>query len=95
MKARALPTRARRSTRGRGRRINRRPGTPVASVAHVLLRGGLGLQPGAETSPTAPPDSAEQPSIESADETLYQLGDGSNAATIDVRADVAAAEPRP
>lgn len=73
MKARALPNRSRRSTRGRGRRINRAAARP-AETPVVPANPGSGGTLAPEPAP---------------DETLYALGDGSDLPTIDVRADVA------
>ena len=80
MKARALPPRSRRSTRGRGRRINRAAARPAETPVAPAEPRSTG-QPATELAP---------------DETLYALGDGSDLPTIDVRADVAeAAELHP
>jgi hypothetical protein len=73
--------RSRRSTRGRGRRVTRRRAATPQAV-HV--------DPAAVLSDAVRPvTSTAEPAH---DESLYQLGDGSDLPTIDVRADVETAE---
>lgn len=96
-----MKARARRSTRGQGRRV-RRPQRPDYRIVdsslsdpplknyearHQSSECGVGVDHGAKLaqSPVCAPD-----------ETLYALGDGSDVPSIDVRADVAeAAELHP
>lgn len=84
MKRTQLPParpRSRRSTRGGGRRVQRRPhlrvGWPNGSALEVEPAAGA-----------AEPLQGEAPLPDQADESLYQLGDGSDCPAIDVRADV-------